>query len=124
MSRKRDDELSLSENDDDTNESSSPIIIDDNTTLPSYNSEKMANTALQQFFYNIRTHDNGTKSAKCLLCHTIVKQSTTSTYNYGRHVERKHSTEMNKWKSRLQNNNLNSSRKQPTIQQSFAKKSM
>ena len=73
MSTKHDNELLSTENNDDTMESSSLIVINDDTTILSYDNEKMANTILEQFFYNIKIHDDATKSAKCLLCHTVVK---------------------------------------------------
>jgi len=97
MSERTHNQSSLTEQDDDYNEPSSPIVVDHDDTLPLYNTEKMANNVLEQFFDEIKTHDDGTKSAKCLLCRTVVKQSTTSTYNYGRHVHRKHTKEMDKW---------------------------
>ncbi len=92
------DQSLLTNQDDDILDISSSIVVDDNNTLLFYNAEKMANTVVEQFFDEMKTNDDGIKSAKCLLCRTIMKQSTTSTYNYGRHVQCKHSKEMDKWK--------------------------
>ena len=79
----------------------------------------MASTILEQFFDEVKKDDADTKFAKCLLCRTIVKQSTTSTYNYGRHVQRKHKKEMDQWKIGLETKKLDTDKKQPTIRQSF-----
>ncbi|CAF4794943.1 unnamed protein product [Rotaria socialis] len=122
MSKTTNDQSSLAEQDDDSNTSSSSVVIDASDILPSYNHEKIANSVVEQFFYELKTHDDGTKSAKCLLCHSIVKQSTTSTYNYGRHVYRKHMKETNKWKLALDSKKSNKSTKQSTVQQSFGQR--
>ncbi|CAF3274319.1 unnamed protein product [Rotaria socialis] len=123
MSKTTNDQSSLAEQDDDSNTSSSSVVIDASDILPSYNHEKIANSVVEQFFYELKTHDDGTKSAKCLLCRSIVKQSTTSTYNYGRHVYRKHMKETNKWKLALDSKKSNKSTKQSTVQQSFGQRS-
>ncbi|CAF4847097.1 unnamed protein product, partial [Rotaria sp. Silwood2] len=119
MSSETNNQSLLAEQDDSSNDSSSLIVVDHHDTLPMDNTEKVANSVLEQFFDEIKMHDDGTKSAKCLICRTIVKQSTTSTYNYGRHVHRKHSKEMNEWKLRLENKKSNNTKKQPTIEKSF-----
>ena len=106
--------------DDDILNISSPILIDeDDIPIPLDNLEKIANTVLEQFFNEIRIEEDGTKFAKCLLCHTVVKQSTSSTFNYGRHVQRKHSQEMNKWKVALESKRSIIAKKQPSIRRSF-----
>ena len=108
---------------DDHDESSSPVVVDSNDAISLYNAEVVADTVLEQFFDELKTHDDGTKSAKCLVCRTVVKQSTSSTYNYGRHVERKHKTQMDQWKVTLHNKEKVKDKKQPTIQQSFGQRS-
>ncbi|CAF2164772.1 unnamed protein product [Rotaria magnacalcarata] len=122
MSKTTYDQSSLAEQDDDSNTSSSSVVIDASDILPSYNHEKIANSVVEQFFCELKTHDDGTKSAKCLLCHSIVKKSTTSTYNYGRYVYRKHKKETNKWKLALDTKKSNNSTKQSTVQQSFGQR--
>ncbi|CAF1246540.1 unnamed protein product, partial [Didymodactylos carnosus] len=98
---------------------SSSIVVYNNNTISLYNAEKMASTIVEQFFDEIKTYDDGTKSAKCLIGRTIVKQSTTSTYNYGRHVQRKHTKEMDKCKIALETKKSDTSKKQPMIRRSF-----
>jgi hypothetical protein len=116
MSQELRNQSLLTEQDDDIAEISS-IVVDSNNTMSLYNSEKVANTILEQFFDEIKTYDDGTKSAKCLICRIIVKQSASSTYNYGRHVQRKHTKEMDKWKISLETKKADTSKKQPTIRQ-------
>ena len=113
---------SSTEQDDDFSESSPHVVVVNNDTVPSYNVEKIANTVLEQFFDELKTYDDGTKSAKCLLCRTVVKQSTSSTYNYGRHIQRKHTKEMDQWRKGLENKGSDSGKKQPTIPQSFGQR--
>ncbi|CAF1676556.1 unnamed protein product [Rotaria magnacalcarata] len=123
MSKTTYDQSSLAEQDDDSNTSSSSVVIDASDILPSYNHEKIANSVVEQFFCELKTHDDGTKSAKCLLCHSIVKKSTTSTYNYRRYVYRKQKKGTNKWKLALDTKKSNNSTKQSTVQQSFGQRS-
>ena len=118
MSKELSDQSVITVQDDDFEDLSS-VVADNNDTISLYNAEKTANTILDQFFDEIKSYDDGTKSAKCLLCRTIVKQSTTSTYNYGRHVQRKHTKEMDQWKIKLETKVSSTDKKQPTIRQSF-----
>ncbi|CAF4068078.1 unnamed protein product, partial [Rotaria sordida] len=90
---------SLTEQDNELHGSSSSVTVDNNPT--------------------IQTDSDGTKFAKCLLCNIIVKQSSNSTYNYGRHVQRKHKTEMDQWKAEVECKKSENVKKQPTIQESF-----
>lgn len=119
MSNELKDQSSLSEQDDNIVDISPSIVLDNDESTLSYSAEKMANSVVEQFFGEIQTNDDDTKFAKCLLCRTIVKQSSTSTYNYGRHVQRKHAKEMDKWKGELETKKSNVEKKQPTIRQSF-----
>ncbi len=114
---------SCNKDNDDFDELSSITVIDNSNPIPiPFINEKKANTVLEKFFGDIKKHDDGTKSAKCLLCNKIVKQSTTSTFNYGRHVHRKHSKEMEQWKSEMESRKTDNSNKQPTIRQLFSTK--
>ena|ERR1700722_7236597 len=85
------------EDNDDIARSSSIIVIDGDERMSLYDANKVANHVVQQFFDDIRTDDDGIKSAKCLLCCAIIKQSTESSFNYKRHVEHKHRSEMDRW---------------------------
>ena len=119
MANESNDQSFSIQQDDDILDISSSTVIDDDILIPLHNLEKIANTVLEQFFDEIRTDGDGTRFAKCLLCHTVVKQSTSSTFNYGRHIQRKHSQEMNKWKAALENKRSNMAKKQPSIRRSF-----
>jgi hypothetical protein len=114
---------SLTEHDNELQELSSSVIVDNNHIMQLNNTEKTVNTVLEKFFNDIKTNNDGTKSAKCLLCGIIVKQSSTSTYNYGRHVQRKHQKEMDQWKAEVECKKSDNVKKQPTIQQSFGQRS-
>ncbi len=81
MSKELRDQSLLTEQDDDITDISSSIVVGNNNTLSLYNAEKMGLTVVEQFFDEVKTNDDGTKFAKCLLCRTTVKQSTTSSYN-------------------------------------------
>jgi hypothetical protein len=88
MSKEACDLPSLSaEHNDNVAYSSSIMVIDSDDRMPLYDPTKVADHVLQQFFDDVRTGDDGMKSAKCLLCHMIIKQSTESIFNYKRHVE-------------------------------------
>lgn len=119
MANESNDQSFSTQQDDDILDISSPILIDDDILIPLDNLEKIANTILEQFFNEIRIDGDGTRVAKCLLCHTVVKQSTSSTFNYGRHIQRKHSQEMNKWKAALESRRSIIAKKQPSIRRSF-----
>ena len=104
-----------------TDGSSSDITVVDNDSV-AFDNEKNLNFVLEKFFKDLKTHDDGSKSARCILCDTIVKQSTSSTYNYGRHVHRKHNKEMQLWKAELVSRKVDDQKKQPTINQSFGQR--
>ena len=80
MSKESCDQSFLADNDEDEDiiDISVSTVVDNNNTIPLYNAEKMASTILEQFFDEVKKDDVDTKFAKCLLCRTIVKQSTTS----------------------------------------------
>ncbi|CAF1080218.1 unnamed protein product [Adineta ricciae] len=105
-----------------TDGSSSDITVIGNDPA-AFDNDKSLNTVLEQFFKDLKTLDDGSKSARCILCSTIVKQSTTSTYNYGRHVHRKHKKEMELWKAEVVSRKVDDQKKQPTINQSFGQQS-
>ncbi len=71
MSKELRDQSLLTEQDDDIVDISSSIVADNNNTISLYSAEKIANTVVEQFFDEIKTNDDGTKSAKCLLCRTF-----------------------------------------------------
>jgi hypothetical protein len=73
MSKQVNDPSSLTEQDDELYELSSSINVDNNHTIQLNNTEKTANTVLEKFFDDVKTSNDGTKSAKCLLCNIIVK---------------------------------------------------
>jgi hypothetical protein len=108
---------------DDVARSSSIIVIDSDDRTPLYDATKVANHVLQQFFDDVHTDEDGIKSAKCLLCRMIIKQSTESTFNNKRHVERKHRSEMDRWQTALEMKKKVEGKKQPKVQQSFVRKS-
>ena len=98
-------------------------IADENSATAISNKGKLSETLTDQFFDEIQAHEDGTKSGKCLLCQTVVKQSTSSTFNYGRHIQRKHKKEMDEWKLALGNKKSDNAKKQPTLQQLFGQRS-
>ena len=100
-------------------ESSSIVLVTNDDSQVKYDDKQM-NTVLEKFFRDVTTHADGTKSAKCALCKTIVKQSTTSTFNYGRHVQRKHQAAFESWRSNTERRKAES-QKQPTIHQSLGR---
>ena len=65
--------------DDDVPHPSSIIVIDSDDGKSSYDVTKVAHHVTQQFFGDVRTEE-GVKSARCLLCDMIIKQSAESTF--------------------------------------------
>lgn len=123
MSKEPSDLSSLpTEHDDEVPHPSSIVVIDSDDRTSLYDVKKVAPHVLQQFFDDVRT-DDGVKSARCLLCDIIIKQSTESTFNYKRHVERKHKVEMDRWQAELEMKEKVKDKKQMKLQQSFVRKS-
>ena len=97
MSEDHADQPSASKHVNNSECSSSVIIIDRDDRLASYDASKAAKNVLRQFFHAVQTDGDGIKSVKCLLCRMVIKQSTDSTFNYERHIERKHKLEFDQW---------------------------
>lgn len=103
--------------------SSPEMAIESGDCVALYDATKTASHVLQQFFHAIETENNGIKSAKCLICRMIVKQSPDSTFNYKRHVERKHKVELDQWQAALQMKKRGEDKKQAKVRESFLRKS-
>lgn len=116
------DHLPSSSIDDDNVVDLSSVILGRNDDSLSKNEDKEGNTVLEKFFHDVTAHADGTKSAKCVICKAIVKQSTSSTFNYGRHVQRKHQKAFEAWKSEVESRKAEKPN-QPTIQESFSQRS-
>ena len=116
------DHLPSSNAADENVDDSSSIILVANNDSSLINDDKQGNTVLEKFFWEVTTHADGAKPAKCVICKAIVKQSTSSTYNHGRHVQRKHQKAFEAWKSEVESRKVDNA-KQPSIQQSFSQKS-
>jgi hypothetical protein len=103
--------------------SSSVIVLDSDDRTAYYDASKTAKHVLQQFFHAVQSESDSIKSAKCLICRMVIKQSTESTFNYKRHIERKHKMEMDQWQIELEMKKQVELKKQVKVRESFVRKS-
>lgn len=108
--------------DDDDDLRSSPVIIIDNDRNSLYDANKVADHILQQFFNDVHTGNDGIKSAQCLLCRVVIKQSAESTFNYKRHIERRHTSQLDRWRAALIMKKKIGGNKQLTVRECFLRK--